>query len=80
MARVAIGHSGREMRLPHRAMAYAFVMINLAALSRVFLPILELDYHWPLGIAGTLWCIGFMIFVWFYTPILLKARVDGRPG
>lgn len=80
MARVAIGHSGREMRLPHSAMAYAFAMINIAALSRVFATSLPLDYTWSLGIAGIMWCGGFMIFVWFYTPILLKARVDGRPG
>ncbi len=80
MARVAIGHSGRQMQLPHRAMVYAFVLINLAALSRVFAPLLPLNYNWSLGLAATAWCLSFLIFVWLYTPILLKARVDGRPG
>ena len=80
MARVALGHSGRKMHLTHRAMSYAFVMLNIAAVCRVFIPLLPLDYYWTLGLAGTLWCIAFIIFLWFYTPILLKARVDGQPG
>ncbi len=80
MARVAVGHTGREMRLPHSAMIYAFVLINLAALIRVFAPLLPLSYNWPIGFATAAWCLSFLIFIWFYTPILLKARIDGRPG
>ena len=80
MARVTLGHSGREMRLPHRAIALAFVMLNIAVVCRVAMPLLPWDYHWPLGLAGALWCIAFTIFLWFYGPMLVKARVDGQPG
>ncbi len=80
MARVAIGHSGREMRLPHRAMVYAFVLINLAALTRIAAPLLPFEYLSSLSLAATFWCLSFAIFSWLYSPILLKARIDGRPG
>ncbi len=80
MARVAIGHSGRMMQLTHRSMAYAFALVNLAALIRIFGPLLPWENHWPLGIAGTLWLAAFIIFTWVYAPILMKARIDGRPG
>ncbi len=80
MSRVALGHTGREIEvLP--GMGIAFVLINLAALLRVFGPlIVPAAYtHWLL-ISGALWIAAFGLFAIIYTPILLRARVDGRPG
>ncbi len=80
MSRVALGHTGREIVvLP--GMGIAFVLINLAALSRVFGPLVfpAAYSHWLL-ISGGLWMAAFGLFVYIYTPILLRARVDGRPG
>ena len=80
MARVALGHTGRAMKLP-KWMASAFVLINVAAVFRVILPLLLPQHYQELvNIAGVLWIVAFLIFVVIYTPILLKARVDGRPG
>jgi uncharacterized protein involved in response to NO len=80
MARVALGHSGRPLR-PHPAMHAAFLLINLAAVVRVFGPSISLGrlYIGLVLLAGGLWLLAFLLFVLIYTPILLRARVDGRP-
>lgn len=80
MARVALGHTGRMLVAPS-AMAAAFVAINLAALVRVFLPLLVPDWYFAsLVAAGTLWFVAFATFLVIYTPMLLRPRVDGKPG
>jgi len=80
MARVSLGHTGREMKLPGY-MAVAFVFINLAAISRAIVPAIWPQYTaWSLNIAGIFWIAAFAIFLYYYVPMLLKARVDGRPG
>lgn len=79
MARVALGHTGRTMRSPP-PMTIAFVIANLAAAVRVLGPTVMPSWYvsWTL-LAGTLWVVAFGLFAIVYTPILLKARVDGRP-
>jgi uncharacterized protein involved in response to NO len=80
MARVALGHTGREMRAP-RAVALGFVLLNVGALFRVAAPI-----AWPgaygtwVLIAGMLWNIAFLAFALVYSPVLVRPRVDGQPG
>jgi uncharacterized protein involved in response to NO len=80
MARVALGHTGRRL-VASPAIAAAFVAINLAAAARVLAPLLPSDWYFAsLVAAGTLWALAFLTFVIVYTPILLRPRVDGRPG
>ncbi len=80
MARVSLGHSGRMLE-PAPLMTWAFVAINLAALSRVALPLI-FPAAWTAGItlAGLLWMAAFGLFAAIYAPILLRPRVDGKPG
>ncbi len=80
MSRVALGHTGRAIEvLP--GMGIAFVLINLAALLRVFGPLVfQESYTRWLMVSGGLWIAAFGLFACIYTPILLRARVDGRPG
>ncbi|WJW75451.1 NnrS family protein [Thiohalobacter sp. IOR34] len=80
MARVSLGHTGRMMQTAP-AVNLGFVLLNLAALLRVFGPLLVSEsYNLWVNLAGGLWLLAFALFVWVYTPILLRARVDGRPG
>lgn len=80
MARVALGHTGRQM-ITARAVNFAFVLLNLAALCRVFLPwILPQNYQLWVLLSGLVWLLAFAIFLWVYLPILLRPRVDGRAG
>lgn len=80
MARVSLGHSGRMLE-PAPLMTWAFVAVNLAALIRVAQPLLFPGlYASGMVIAGVLWVVAFGLFAAIYTPILLRPRVDGKPG
>ena len=81
MARVALGHTGRPLRATPPVVA-AFVLVNTAALLRVFAAGLAAD-EWYVAIviaAGTAWAAAFALFVAVYAPILLRPRTDGQPG
>ncbi|MDO9468216.1 MAG: NnrS family protein [Thiobacillus sp.] len=80
MARVSLGHSGRMLE-PAPLMTWAFVAVNLAALIRVVQPLLFPGlYASSMVIAGVLWIAAFGLFAAIYTPMLLRPRVDGKPG
>jgi uncharacterized protein involved in response to NO len=62
-------------------MIAAFVLVNLAALTRGLLPILDPRWFSQLIIAsGALWVAAYFIFVVIYTPMLIQPRMDARPG
>jgi uncharacterized protein involved in response to NO len=80
MARVALGHTGRPLRVG-TAMTVSFALVNLAAVVRALLPIWQPERLSEFVIlSGTLWSVAFLIFVVIYTPILTQPRIDGRPG
>ncbi|MCJ8202822.1 NnrS family protein [Pseudomonas sp. RGM2987] len=77
IARVSLGHTGRPLE-PPAGMTLAFILLNLACLSRVLLVLL-----FPLAglwLAGVCWTLAFGLYAWRYGPMLLQARVDGHPG
>ena len=80
MARVSLGHTGRLLE-PAPVMTRAFVAINLAALIRVTLPLFFPGvYMHIMTAAGLAWVAAFGLFVVVYAPMLLRPRVDGKPG
>lgn len=80
MARVSLGHTGRALEVS-RGTAAAFVLLNAAAAVRIFLPWLFPEaYGGWIDAAALLWMLSFALFVFAFVPVLLKARVDGRPG
>ena len=80
MTRVTLGHTGRVVATS-QATSLAFVLINAAALARVLPPLLApASYGTWLMVSGTLWMLGFGVFLWVYGPMLLRPRIDGRPG
>ena len=80
MTRASLGHTGRPPRAS-RPIAAAYILLSLAAVMRVFAPPLVADaYWWTVLAAGLLWVCAFGIFIVAYTPILLRRRIDGRPG
>jgi len=81
MSRVILGHTGRDINAIGWWMPLAFVLLTLAAVVRVFLPMVEMGrYVLWINLAGGLWMMAFFIFVFYYTPMLLTPRIDGRPG
>jgi uncharacterized protein involved in response to NO len=80
MARVSLGHTGRPIE-PTRWVELAFVALNLAALARVLGPLLLPRYYqlWIL-LSGGLWLLCFLTFTIVYLPLLMRPRIDGKPG
>ena len=81
MARVALGHTGRDVQHPPRAVVWPLALLTASALLRVFAPLLlpGLYSHWIVA-SQLLWIAAFGVFVALYWPILGRPRVDGRPG
>lgn len=78
--RASLGHTGRPLVVA-KPIALAYVLLALAALVRVFAPALVPEaYVATVLAAGLLWLAAFGIYVVVYSPILLRARIDGRPG
>ncbi len=79
MARVSLGHTGRMLAAP-RPMGLAFLLITLAAVSRVVAPLYPALYVSMLSVAAVCWSLAFSLFLFCYLPVLIQPRVDGRPG
>jgi len=56
-------------------------VLNLAAITRVFVPMLLPDHYADtVFLSAMLWATAFMIFTARMAPIFWLPRVDGRPG
>lgn len=80
ITRTARGHTGRPLAVAGpEILAYALVMI--AAVLRVFLPLLAPALYTSALIAtAALWSAAFLIYIWIYTPWLMSTRLDGKDG
>ena len=77
MARVSIGHTGRNLRFPPKTVKYIFSLSLLAAVVRSFVPIFLSNYYeWTVVISGAILALAFLLFVISYTSLLIKPRVD----
>ena len=80
MTRTARGHTGRPLVVGPAEIS-AYVLVHLAATARVLVP-----FAWPASyptmilVSSALWAMAFIVFVVTYTPILARARLDGKPG
>lgn len=80
MARVSLGHTGRPLEVP-TYIAVAFALLFLAAILRAFLPLVDIALTpWAWRLSAGLWIIAFSLFLVRYLPMLMRARVDGKPG
>ncbi|MES2949447.1 MAG: NnrS family protein [Pseudomonadota bacterium] len=80
LTRTARGHTGRPL-LASRAEVLAYGLVVLAAVLRVFLPLaLPTLYTASLVAAAACWTAAFGIYLWIFTPWLLRTRLDGKDG
>lgn len=81
MARVCLGHTGRNVFAPPAAVTWMFLLLTGAALLRVFVPLLAPAYYalW-VGLSQLSWISAFVLFSLIYIPMLLTPRADGKPG
>ncbi len=81
MSRVALGHTGRDIRKPSPWISVAFASLIVSLLFRVLMPIITMHLYttWML-VAATFWVVSFAIYTAIYLPILVKPRPDGIFG
>ncbi len=81
MARVCLGHTGRNVQNPPRAMAFAFLALIVGTVVRVIFPLINSSaYLTWIAVSQILWITAFLIFVVIYSPMLIKPRIDGQFG
>ncbi|MFP5466773.1 MAG: NnrS family protein [Gammaproteobacteria bacterium] len=80
MTRTARGHTGRALQVS-RPETTAYLLVILAAAVRVLLP-LALPTWLPLALvlSAAGWSVAFAIYLFIYTPWLLRTRFDGKDG
>lgn len=81
MARVSLGHTGRNVFNHPKILGLLFASLFIGALVRVVAPMIAPnDYRLWIGLAQILWVIAFGGFCWHYVPMLVMPRIDGRYG
>jgi uncharacterized protein involved in response to NO len=81
MARVSLGHTGRDIRKPSPWVSIAFLSMLASVVFRVLLPMLNMQlYTTWVFCSAIFWMLGFAIFAMIYLPILIKPRADGAFG
>jgi uncharacterized protein involved in response to NO len=80
MTRAALGHTGRAL-VPARIIALAYVLVSIAALARVWGPLAVPVYARQITLCALgIWVAAYAIYLFVYFPILLRPRLDGKPG
>ena len=80
ITRTARGHTGRPLQVS-RAEVLAYALVMTAAVLRVLLPLVSpgLLTVSLLG-AAVAWSAAFLIYLWVFTPWLMRTRLDGKDG
>ena len=81
MARVTLGHTGRNVQTPPKTLPIILIILIIGALFRVIAPLIAENYYvlW-VATSQILWIVAFLMFLIIYFPMLVKPRVDGQFG
>ena len=81
MARVTLGHTGRNILEPPAAVVWMFGLLVIGSVVRVALPFFDVAHYvlW-MGVSQVLWILAFSLFLWVFLPMLFRPRTDGQFG
>ncbi|MBT1443136.1 NnrS family protein [Shewanella sp. JM162201] len=79
MARVSLGHTGRQL-IPPKAIVVAFAIMLLGVILRVLAGLMPAHFTLLISLAAFAWVTALGCFVICYGPMLMRPRADGRPG
>jgi uncharacterized protein involved in response to NO len=80
ITRTALGHTGR-MLVAGRSETAMYAMVQLAALLRVFGPLVAPGHTLRfIELSSVLWAAAFLLYLVVYWPRLTRPRIDGRDG
>lgn len=78
MMRSSLGHTGRPLAASVTDVG-AFLLLQLSAATRVLAATIG-EYRFMVLLSGALWMLAFAVFLVRYLPMLLRPRIDGKPG
>lgn len=73
VTRASLGHSGQPLTA-NLATKMIYTLIVLGAVLRISIDWLPFDYTLMVSLAGAMWSVGFLIFVFEFGPMLLGRR------
>ena len=77
MARVSLGHTGRDVKQVPKAVGWALAALTAGMLFRVVLPLaVPASYMLWIGIAQALWIVAFALFAAVFVPFWLRPSLD----
>ena len=81
MARVTLGHTGRNILEPPAAAAWMFGLLAIGSVIRVALPMFDAGHYilW-MGVSQVLWIVAFSLFLRVFLLMLFQPRTDGQFG
>ncbi len=79
MTRTARGHTARPLMADGYELT-CFLLIQVAAVVRVFGGMVPAAYLASMQISGLLWAFAFGLYAVRYWPVLTRPRLDGKPG
>jgi len=81
MARVTLGHTGRNVLDPPAGLSWMFGVLFIAAVVRVVFPLIDPSHYagW-IGLSQVLWIVSFAMFLYIFSPMMLQPEVDFRGG
>lgn len=81
MGRVTLGHTGRNIRNPGPEVGWALMLLVIGTGFRIGLPLISPhNYVTWVFISQLLWIGAFVLFSLSHTKMLIRPRIDGRPG
>jgi uncharacterized protein involved in response to NO len=79
MSRVSLGHTGRPLKLS-KGFVISYLFITLSGIIRVGSTFFPDFYSDGILLSGFCWVLSFVIFLAYYSSILISPRPDGKPG
>ncbi|MFU8897070.1 MAG: NnrS family protein [Gammaproteobacteria bacterium] len=76
-SRVALGHTGRPLHADY-VTVISYVALAIAVVARITAPAADNHYLTVIAIAALGWFVAWSLFLWTYTPILLRPRSNSR--
>ena len=81
MCQFSLAHTGRSIHQVPTLIYAVFIMIIASTLVRSLFPFfLPQFYIESVFMAQVFWIVAFSLFLLIFTPMLLKPRIDGKPG
>jgi uncharacterized protein involved in response to NO len=76
MARVSLGHTGRNVLNPPAGLFWMFIFLFIGAVVRVLFPLIDPSHYlvW-IGLSQALWIVSFGMFLYLYSPVLMQPEV-----